>query len=113
MNLDEFLLKLYDYAYYGTLGMFAAMVGYLYQVAKKGSSGVSFLAMFATAVSGFYLGMLFATLLPAGWENRDALVLLAGAGGMKGFEIAMRAGKAIVSEAVGRGRSPDQDPDQG
>lgn len=107
MNLPELLLKLYDYAYYGTLGAFAALVGYLYQVAKKGTTGVSWLMLMATAVFGFYLGMLFATLVPAGWDNRDALVLLAGASGMKGVELAMRAGRSIIKGAVAGSNPPD------
>lgn len=112
MNIDELLTKLYDYAYYGSLGTFAALVGYLYQSAKN-SENVSWLTLAATVVSGFYLGMLFATLFPAGLENRDALVLLAGAGGMKGFEVALRAGKAILSETVGRNRAPERSSEGG
>ena len=110
MSIPELLAKLYDYAYYGTLGAFAALVGYLYQVAKKGTTGVSWLMLIATAVFGLYLGMLFATLVPAGWDNRDALVLLAGASGMKGVELAMRAGAAIIKGAVA-GNKPGQGGD--
>lgn len=109
MNLTELLAKLYDYAYFGTLGAFAALVGYLYQVATKGTTGVSWLTLIATAVFGFYLGMLFATLVPVGWENRDALVLLAGASGMKGVEIAMKAGKSIIKGALSGDKDPDPD----
>ena len=101
MNFDDLALKLYDYAYFGTLGVFAALVGYLYQAAKQ-EAPVSWLMLLATVVTGFYLGMLIAELIPADWGNRDALVLLVGAGGMKGFEIAMKAGKAILKETVGK-----------
>lgn len=111
MNLPDLLTKLYDYAYYGTLGAFAALVGYLYQVAKKGTTGVSWLMLLATAIFGFYLGMVFANLVPAGWDNRDALVLLAGASGMKGVELAIRAGGALIKGAVAGAKSPGPDGD--
>lgn len=98
MNLPiEFLEKLQAYAYYGSLGSFAALVGYLYQLAKPGSvSKVSVFVLIATVVIGFYMGVLFAGVIPKTWENRDAVVLLIGATGMKGFELAMSAAKQII-----------------
>lgn len=98
MNLPiEFLEKLHSYAYYGSLGSFAALVGYLYQLARPGgNSKVSVLVIIATIVIGFYMGVLFAGVIPKSWENRDAVVLLIGATGMKGFELAMGAAKQII-----------------
>lgn len=98
MNLPaELIEKLMAYAYFGTLGAFAALVGYLYQLAKPGSgSRVSIFIIFATVVIGFYMGVVFAGVVPKDWENRDAVVLLIGATGLKGFELAMMAAKQII-----------------
>lgn len=82
--------------YFGLLGMFAAVVGHLYQVAKKNGEAISFLLLFVTAVVGFYMGVLFGLLIPADWGNRDAIVLLVGATGMKGFEIVMTHSKKLI-----------------
>lgn len=117
MKLPEFLDKVQEYAYFGTLGAFAAIVGYLYQVAKKGDVAVSFGMLLVTSLFGFYLGMLFGNLLPADLGNRDALVLIAGASGMKGFDLVLQVSKNLIRTSLGgdRGRSPDteRDVDQG
>lgn len=111
MSLNEWLVKAADYLYYGTLGAFAALVGLLYQAAKRDGS-LSFLILCATVVFGFYLGMLFGSLLPADWGNRDAVVLLVGASGMKGFEIVLRISKTVIAETLGvRGKSSGSDPE--
>lgn len=98
MNLPvEFIEKLANYAYFGSLGAFAALVGYLYQLAKPGGgSQVSIFLLFATVVIGFYMGVVFAGVVPKDWENRDAVVLLIGATGLKGFELAMSAAKQLI-----------------
>lgn len=98
MNLPvEFIEKLANYAYFGSLGAFAALVGYLYQLAKPGGgSRVSIFLIFATVVIGFYMGVVFAGVVPKDWENRDAVVLLIGATGLKGFELVMIAAKQLI-----------------
>ncbi|WP_443699575.1 hypothetical protein [Pseudomonas sp.] len=98
MNLPvEFIEKLANYAYFGSLGAFAALVGYLYQLAKPGGgSRVSIFLIFATIVIGFYMGVVFAGVVPKDWENRDAVVLLIGATGLKGFELVMIAAKQLI-----------------
>lgn len=101
MNLPtEFIEKLQAYAYFGTLGAFAALVGYLYQVARVESSKISLLLIFATVIIGFYLGVLFAGVVPKDWENRDAVVLLVGATGLKGFEIVTGWAKSILPKLL-------------
>lgn len=92
----EWWEKFETFLYFGLLGMFAAVVGHLYQVAKKNGESISFLLLFVTAVVGFYMGMLFGQLIPADWGNRDAIVLLVGATGMKGFEIVMTHSKKLI-----------------
>ena len=88
MNLPtELLDKLQAYAYSGTLGAFAALVGYLYQVARHPGNKVTLFMIFATVVIGFYLGILFGGFIPQDWGNRDAVLLLVGATGLKGFVI--------------------------
>lgn len=102
MNLPaELIEKLSNYAYFGTLGAFAALVGYLYQLAKPGSgSQVSIFLIFATVVIGFYMGVVFAGVVPKDWENRDAVVLLIGATGLKGFELVMSATRQIIPNLI-------------
>lgn len=92
--------KLEAFLYFGLLGAFAAVVGYLYQVARRNGQGVSFLMLVATAVVGFYMGMLFGQLIPADWGNRDAIVLLVGATGMKGFELVYTQSKRVIPALI-------------
>lgn len=97
MNLPvELLEKLQEYAYSGTLGAFAALVGYLYQVARAPGTKVSVFLIFATIVIGFYLGVVFGSFIPKSWDNRDAVLLLVGATGLKGFEIVMGWAKTAI-----------------
>ena len=88
-------LKLHDYLYYGGLGIFAALVGLLYQAARA-SEMPTLLVILATLSSGFYLGIMLSTLIPPAFDNKDAIVLLAGASGMKAFEIVLGAGKNLL-----------------
>lgn len=116
MNLPvELIEKLQAYAYSGTLGAFAALVGYLYQLAKNPNNRVSMLMLFATVVIGFYLGVLFGGFIPVQWENRDALLLLIGATGLKGFELVVSWGKSAIPNllkallpAAGRGSGENE-----
>lgn len=97
MNLPtELMEKFHEYAYTGALGAFAALVGYLYQVAKNGGAKISLLMIVATLVIGFYLGVLFGGFIPKDWGNRDAVLLLVGATGLKGFEIVSGWAKAVI-----------------
>lgn len=97
MNLPpELLDKLQAYAYAGTLGAFAALVGYLYQVARNPGSKVSVFLVFATLVIGFYLGVLFGGFIPVSWGNRDAVLLLVGATGLKGFEVVVGWARSAI-----------------
>lgn len=118
MNLPSDLMeKLHEYAYTGTLGAFAALVGYLYQVARNGGAKVSLLMTLATLVIGFYLGVLFGGFIPKDWGNRDAVLLLVGATGLKGFEIVSAWAKAVIPNLLkalvansGGGTPPPEDP---
>lgn len=96
----QWLEKLETFLYFGLLGGFAAVVGYLYQVARKNGEAVTLLALFVTAVVGFYMGMLFGQLVPSDWGNRDAIVLLVGATGMKGFEIVVSHSKKVIPALI-------------
>ena len=111
MNLPpEWLEKFQHYAYFGTLGAFAALVGYLWQVARQDGQRVTLLLLIATATIGFYLGMLFGGLIPPDWGNRDALVLLIGATGLKGFEMVYSLGRNAIPGLVPGGRTPPPPP---
>lgn len=104
--------KLETFLYFGLLGAFAAVVGYLFKVARKNGEAVSFLVLFSTAVVGFYLGMLFGQLIPSDWGNRDAIVLLVGATGMKGFELVCSHSKKMIPallQGLAGGRAPPAD----
>lgn len=92
--------KFEAFLYFGLLGAFAALVGYLYQIAKKNGESLSVLILFVTATVGFYMGMVFGQLIPSDWGNRDALVLLVGATGMKGFEIVVSHSKKIIPAVI-------------
>lgn len=110
----EWWEKFETYLYFGLLGAFAAVVGHLYQIAKRNGVGLSFLLLFVTAVVGFYLGMLFGQLIPSDWGNRDAIVLLVGATGMKGFEIVVSHSKKVIPaliQALAGGKVPPADED--
>ena len=97
MNLPvELLDKLQEYAYSGTLGAFAALVGYLYQVARNPGNRVSVFLILTTIVIGFYLGVVFGSFIPKTWDNRDAVLLLVGATGLKGFEIVVGWAKSVL-----------------
>lgn len=107
--------KLEAFLYFGLLGTFAALVGYLYQVAKKSEGPLSVLMLFVTATVGFYMGMVFGQLIPSDWGNRDALVLLVGATGMKGFELVVSHSKKIIPALIQglAGGKPPADGGQG
>ena len=97
MNLPtELVDKLQAYAYSGTLGAFAAIVGYLYQVARGTGNKVSVFLIFVTVVIGFYMGVLFGGFIPTTWGNRDAVLLLVGATGLKGFELVLGWAKSAI-----------------
>lgn len=115
MNLPtELVEKLASYAYFGTLGAFAALVGYLYQLAKPGgNSKVSVFVLFATVVIGFYMGVVFAGIVPREWDNRDAVVLLIGATGLKGFELTMALAKKAIPGLFGMLSNKDSGEGQG
>lgn len=122
MNLPvELLEKLQEYAYSGTLGAFAALVGYLYQVARAPGSKVSVFLILTTIVIGFYLGVVFGSFIPKTWDNRDAVLLLVGATGLKGFEIIIGWAKAvlpnllkaIIPPSAGPGAGPGKENEGG
>lgn len=118
MNLPDLLEKLKEYAYSGTLGAFAALVGYLYQVARHPGSRISVFLILTTIVIGFYLGVVFGSFIPKSWENRDAVLLLVGATGLKGFEIIIGWSKsvlpnllkAVIPPSSGQGQGPRSGP---
>lgn len=117
MNLPvELLDKLQEYAYSGTLGAFAALVGYLYQVARAPGSKISVFLIFTTIVIGFYLGVVFGSFIPKSWENRDAVLLLVGATGLKGFELLIGWAKSVLPNLLRAALppgTPAPGPDQG
>lgn len=123
MNLPtELVEKLQAYAYSGSLGAFAALVGYLYQVARNPGGKISVFLILATVLIGFYLGVLFGGFIPKDWGNRDAVLLLVGATGLKGFEMVSGWAKsaipnllkALVSPGSGAGGGgPSQGPKEG
>lgn len=88
-------LKIHDYLYYGGLGIFAALVGLLFQTAK-GTEKITLLIVLSTLASGLYLGIMLSTLISDDFENKDALVLLAGASGMKAFETVLGVGRNLL-----------------
>lgn len=108
----EWLEKFYTFAYFGTLGAFAALVGYLVQLSAREGKPISLLALAVACFAGFYLGMLFGVMGPQEWENRDALVLLIGATGVKGFELASRAAREVIPDIIKRvfGGGPPSPP---
>jgi hypothetical protein len=85
----EWLDKFYDFTYYGTLGGFSALVGYLYSTVKQEHVKLVWMTGFVSVLVGWYLGMVVAGLLPADWDDkqRDSAVLLIGATGIKGFDL--------------------------
>lgn len=84
----EWADRLQDFAYYGTLGGFSALVGYLYRIVKHDDIEFSWAVSVISVLVGWYMGMVVAGLLPEGWDQqqRDSVVLLIGATGVKGFE---------------------------
>ncbi|MNY56682.1 hypothetical protein D3C86_1927880 [compost metagenome] len=56
--------------------------------------------LFATVVIGFYMGVVFSGFVPPEWGNRDAVVLLAGATGLKGFELVMAAARTAIPALI-------------
>lgn len=92
--------KLHTFIYFGTLGAFAAVVGYLVQLARNEGQTMSLLVLVVTVIAGFYVGMLFGALLPAEWGHRDAIVLLMGASGMKGVEILTSLSREQMKEKI-------------
>jgi len=97
---DEWFDKLTTFAYFGALGAFAALIGYLVQVSKKGAVPISFTMLVITMLVGCYLGVLFSQLLPSDWSNRDAVVLLIGATGVKGFEIVSKTVREVIPDVI-------------
>lgn len=87
----EWLERFYDFTYYGLLGGFSALVGYLYQTVKHEHVNFSWSASLISVLVGWYLGMVVAGVLPDSWDQqqRDSIVLLIGATGVKGFEFLM------------------------
>lgn len=87
----EWLERFYDFTYYGLLGGFSALVGYLYQTVKHDHVNFSWPMSLISIVVGWYLGMVVAGVLPDSWDQqqRDSVVLLIGATGVKGFEFLM------------------------
>lgn len=112
---NDLVIKLYEYAYSGALGAFAALVGYLYQVARNPGNKVTLFMIFATTVIGFYLGILFGGFIPSSWGNRDAVLLLVGATGLKGFELVVGWAKTAIPNLLrtalnsGQPQGPPQD----
>lgn len=109
----DWIEKASAFAYFGALGAFAALVGYLVQLARTEGTAPSAFVLIATVVTGFYLGMLFGGLVPQNWDNRDAIVLLVGATGMKGFEIATKTVRESLPDLIRRvlgssGRPPSE-----
>lgn len=92
----EWFEKAQTYLYFGTLGAFAALVGYLWQIARKDGQRLSLLVLACTIIVGFYLGMLFGGIVSPDWANRDAVVLLIGATGLKGFEMVLAIAKNAI-----------------
>jgi hypothetical protein len=88
------------FIYFGTLGAFAALVGYLHQLASGKVAELSWTVLWITAIVGFYLGMLVGQLVPTDWDNRDAIVLLVGATGMKGFELVYAHAKRVIPALI-------------
>lgn len=95
---EEWLTKLYTFAYFGALGAFASLVGYLVKVASRESDTLTVSTLLTAVLTGVYLGILIGALSPEDWTSRDGIVLLVGATGMKGFEIVSE----IVKEALPR-----------
>lgn len=104
----EWFEKLTVYLYFGTLGAFAALVGYLWQIARKDGQRMSLLVMLCTVIVGFYLGMLFGGIVAPDWANRDAVVLLIGATGLKGFEMVIAVGRNTIPMLL-RASQPKKD----
>lgn len=84
----EWLDRFYDFTYYGMLGGFSALVGYLYRTVKHDHVRFTWSISFVSVLVGWYLGMVVAGILPMDWsqQQRDSIVLLIGASGVKGFE---------------------------
>lgn len=84
----EWIIRLQDFAYYGALGGFSAVVGFLYRTIKHEHIPFSWPAIIISALVGWYMGMMVAGLIPSHWDqqHRDSVVLLIGATGIKGFE---------------------------
>ncbi len=108
----EWFDKAQDYLYFGTLGAFAALVGCLWQVARKGGQPVALLTLFSTTVVGFYLGMLFGGIVSPEWANRDAVVLLIGATGLKGFEVVLSVAKNTIPVLLRATQQPPPTKDE-
>lgn len=99
----EWADRLMDFTYYGTLGGFSALVGYLYRLVKNDELEFSWGVGFVSILVGWYMGMVLAGLVPESWDQqqRDSIVLLIGATGVKGFEflvekVALRKLKNII-----------------
>lgn len=98
----DWLEKLQTFLYFGALGAFAAAVGYLVKIAKTEGHTISVAVLVITIIAGFYLGMLFGVAMPNEWDNRDAIVLLIGATGMKGFELLTAVSKQKIKGTISR-----------
>lgn len=104
----EWFDKAQEYLYFGTLGAFAALVGLLWQSVRK-SERLTFLVLATTVMIGFYLGMLFGQIVSPEWANRDAIVLLIGATGMKGFEVVISLAKNTIPTLLRATQSEKRD----
>lgn len=84
----EWVERAQDFAYYGMLGGFSALVGYLYRTVKHDHIEFSWPVIVVSVLVGWYMGMLVAGVLPEWWDQRqrDSIVLMIGATGVKGFE---------------------------
>jgi len=103
----EWFEKAQTYLYFGTLGSFAALVGYLWQIARNDGQPLSSLVLACTVIVGFYLGMLFGGIVSPEWANRDAVVLLIGATGLKGFEMVISVAKNTIPALLRANQKPD------
>jgi len=97
MGVTEWVVKLTEYSYFGTLGAFAAVVSHIYNLAKNEVKPTTLLFL-SSILAGVYLGVLVGSSIPEDFANRDAIVLLAGASGMKGIEIVISLSKGFLSK---------------
>lgn len=115
MNVPpEWLDRFQDFAYYGLLGGFAALVGYCYRLAKQddtgdenGKSDWSWTRAGLNVMIGLYLGIVVGIFVPDTWEWRDGWVLVIGMLGMKALGIVEKVGMTKLKQVLG-GQLPAQ-----